>query len=172
MLLNKINIKYLTETLLPWNPCERDDDDENMIYSINNLKDTKARPSNKDPIYSAFRGPNSDSFFAKTYKGRELFNEYYGKYKSYNPDEPLYLYHGPRLCVEKTTDDENKTLIADSLFRPKRKYFDPDDLLSLLDENLIKSNMSNLMANRVYKVKEEYERFCKDPKFLYLSSEN
>ena len=172
MLLNKINIKYLTETLLPWNPCERDNDDENMIYSINNLKDTKQRPSNNDPIYNAFRGPNgNESDVLKEYKGQKLLGEKSG-FKFYNPDEPLYLYHGPRVCVEKTTDDENKTLIADSLFRPKRKYFDPDDLLSLLDENLIKSNMSNLMANRVYKVKEEYERFCKDPKFLYLSSEN
>ena len=144
-----------------------------MIYSINNLKDTKQRPSNKDPVYSAFRGPNgNDSCVIKAYMDDAFFDALHSKYDFYNPNEPLYLYHGPRVCVEKTTDDENKTLIAESLFRPKRKYFDPDDVLSLLDENLIKSNMSKLMANRVYKVKEEYERFCEDPKFLYLSSEN
>ena len=141
-----------------------------MIYSINNLKDTKQRPSNNDPIYSAFRGPNSDSYFAKTYKGRELFNEYYGKYKSYNPNEPLYLYHGPRLCVEKTTDDENKTLIADSLFRPKRKYFDPQNILHLLDDNDVKEQMTESMLKFYDNDQAKYKRCAKDPKFLYLNS--
>ena len=144
-----------------------------MIYSTNNLKDTKQRPSNRDPVYSAFRGPNgNDSCVTKAYIGQVLFDEDYSKYDFYNPDEPLYLYHGPRTCVEKTTDDENKTLIADSLFSPKRKYFDPEDTSSLLDENFIKSEMSQITALRVCNEKEEYERFCKDPKFLYLSSEN
>ena len=140
-----------------------------MVYSTNNLKDTKQRPSNKDPIYSAFRGPNPiETRYVKTYKGQELFDEEHNV-DFYNPDEPLYLYHGPRLCVEKTTDDENKTLIADSLFRPKRKYFDPNNISYLLDENDVKSEMSKSMLRFYSNNEDDYKRCAKDPKFLYIN---
>ena len=137
-----------------------------MIYSVNNLKDTKKRPSNKHPIYSAFRGPNgNESVVIKLYKGQKLLSEKSGS-EPYNPNEPLYLYHGPRACVEKTTDDENKTFIADSLFRPKRKYFNNDDASSLLDINRVKQDMSELMLE-VYSDEEAYKRCCMEPKVLY-----
>ena len=139
-----------------------------MIYSINNLKDTKQRPSNNDPIYSAFRGPNgNESDVLKEYKGQKLLDEK-SSFKFYNPDEPLYLYHGPRVCVEKTTDDENKTLIAESLFRPKGKYFNNDDALLLLDINIVKQDMSDRMLEH-YKDSKKYKRCCKNPKVLYKS---
>ena len=137
-----------------------------MIYSVNNLKDTKQRPSNNDPIYNAFRGPNcNESDVLKEYKGQRLLYDE-SDLETYNPDEPLYLYHGPRTCVEKTTDDENKRLISESLFRPKRKYFCNDDASLLLDINRVKQDMSERMFE-IYRYEEVYKRCCKEPKVLY-----
>ena len=118
-------------------------------------------------MYSAFRGPNSnESLYLEIYKHQTLVKEEYLNYYYYIPNEPLYLYHGPRFCVEKITDDENKTLIAESLFSPKRNYFDHTNLPLLLDEDTIKEHISDRFKEVYNDDEDEYKRCCENPRFL------
>ena len=166
------NKNKFTDTLLPWSPCDRENNDKKLIYSISNLRVTKQRPSSEQPIYSALRGPNAnESLVFKIYRSQNLVKEIYRGYDVYNPNEPLYLYHGPRCCVEKVTEDENKTLIAESLFSPKRNYFDREYLTFLLDDEDIKWQTAEYMF-KVYYDKEEYLEYYKHPKMLYVKPEN
>ena len=118
------------------------------------------------------RGPNAnESSVLKIYRSQNLVQEIYLGFDFYNPNEPLYLYHGPRFCVEKITEDENETLITESLFSPKRNYFDREYLTFLLDDEDIKWQTVKYMF-KVYDDKKEYLENYKHPKFLYVKSEN
>ena len=131
---------------------------------VNNLKNLENPPyTSTDTFYSAFRGPNTKNLSKENiYFDKKLIKEEEFKY---NKHEPLYLFHGIRNCIEKKSQQESFSFLANHFFKPTtrnksvnidfEKYFIDEKVMNNMIGWFKKHVKGKLYPSKMLKVKSD-----------------